>query len=378
VAFAESVNVVSEPSSQLGLWQMAGVPAVIVPVSGREDLRAGGTTSALGNSHLAGGKWLEWESLGDATHNRIDGISDQNLPYWNGSYSASPFAALFRNTWVSSPPSHIRYARYVVQWNVIANRGGSEQDKNYYNALSSWYADVREAGLIPVLAPTVYKGSPPTTSGAYRQAITELLNAFPAPYLEAWNEPNHTAGLTVAGAAHFMNEAYKACQTHSCTAIAGDFLDEPGSRRYAEEYKEALSATLYPREKNPPDWGIHPYGAINKGTTEALAIRHFLPAGDKLWITEAGAYYCEKAGATARVYGEGFNENEQGYDANRLVTAVIPALNPVHVFYYEVMYKYNRITPCASSEGASDSALYWSESDEPIFERPAAVVIFSG
>jgi len=307
---------------------------------------------------------LQWQGAAIPADARIDGISDQNLPYWNGRFATSPFVAFLRGTWIGEPPARIAYARYVVQWNVMAGRA-VEPDRRYYEAFSAWYGQVRALGLIPVLALRTYTGPPPRSVGAYGAALAQLLSAFPVPYVEAWNEPNLTGGLSVAGAAHLMDEAYEYCRGHRCVAIAGDFADTPGSAAYAAQYKRDLSPTEYPQAGDPPEWAVHPYEAVNDGGTEAEAIKAELAADDQLWVTEVGAYYCR---SPDRQYGEG----AQAASALRLLDNVIPALNPVHVFYYEFMYKDSEETPCASE---SDTALYVGASDRA---RAAASVIFGG
>ncbi len=295
---------------------------------------------------------------------RIDGIADQNIPLWNGSFAASPFVAYLRSMWLGEPPSRVRYARYVVQWNVMSGRA-VEPDRRYYEALSAWYGDIRSLGLTPVIALGSFEGSPPGTPGIYASALDQLLGAFPAPYVEAWNEPNLTPGLGPAAAAHLMDVAYAYCRAHACAAIAGDFADTHGSAAYSARYKAALSASEYPQPHDPLEWALHPYEAVNDGGSEAQAIRAQLAPADQLWITEVGAYACRTPG---RELGEG----AQVASAQRLLDTVIPALNPVHVFYYELMYKDGEETPCSHE---SDTALYVGAEDRA---RAAAALILGG
>jgi hypothetical protein len=79
----------------------------------------------------------------------VDGISDQTLPVWDGSSSGGYFASLFRSAWVGSPPSHIRLARYVVQWNVMSGDYG-----RYRLEFERWLTDERNLELVPDLALT--------------------------------------------------------------------------------------------------------------------------------------------------------------------------------------------------------------------------------
>src|ERR1700678_1184160 len=46
----------------------------------------------------------------------VDGISDQSLPVWNGSFADSSFASFFR----ASGVGQVAFARYVVQWDAMA------------------------------------------------------------------------------------------------------------------------------------------------------------------------------------------------------------------------------------------------------------------
>ena len=59
----------------------------------------------------------------------VDGISDQNVPYWNGDVwgggpPASPFARYLATTLVTGSPQPLRYARYVVAYDVMCDTGG--------------------------------------------------------------------------------------------------------------------------------------------------------------------------------------------------------------------------------------------------------------
>jgi hypothetical protein len=47
----------------------------------------------------------------------VDGISDQSIPSWDGGYGGY-FTEYFKNDW--SPAGHIKYARYVIQWNATS------------------------------------------------------------------------------------------------------------------------------------------------------------------------------------------------------------------------------------------------------------------
>jgi hypothetical protein len=296
----------------------------------------------------------------------VDGISDQNLPHWNGasneesSFEGSYFANLFHTVWVGgSPAAHIKYARWVVQWNVMGNTS-SEQYKNF----QAWYRDVKNVlGLTPEIALANYEGALPSSPAEYRVQLAKILAAFPVPDVEAWNEPNHS-GVSASAAASYWKEAHSACQELGCTAIAGDFLDERYPEEhmvgYEREYKTALDGA------NPENWGIHPYSAIKYRTKAPIeAFKANLPSSsDHIWFTEAGAYLCQVG------VGES-TEAEQKQGAEYLTNTLMPTFSPTHVFYYYFMYAWNEETPCASY---TNSSLY-KPNDTP---RSAASVIYGG
>src|ERR1700734_1996729 len=79
----------------------------------------------------------------------VDGISDQNIPFWDGGFYDSYFGGLFQRDWVSD--DQIRYARYVVQWNVMS---GAYAEKRA--DFEIWLQDVASLGLTPDVALTSY------------------------------------------------------------------------------------------------------------------------------------------------------------------------------------------------------------------------------
>src|SRR4029077_13436241 len=138
-----------------------------------------------------------------------------------------------------------------------------------------------------------YDGTRPSSTVEYRTRLEQLLDRFKAiRYLEPWNEPNNTPNLAAGTAAAYANSAYALCQNRGCTSIVGDFLDsQTNLLSYEKAYEQALSPA------NPPDWGIHPYGAVKtRNASTILDYRSNLPnggVGDRLWFTEVGAYRCE-------------------------------------------------------------------------------------
>jgi hypothetical protein len=303
----------------------------------------------------------------------VDGISDQNLMSWAGSFaeapgSGVPFASFFGATWVGSPPFHVKLSRYVVQWDVMSGAGYPEELAN----LQSWYVHTLELQLTPELALDNYNCgdcAPPRSAAQYTSELEALFASFPGiRVLEAWNEPNDThysSDVDPSAAAGFMNAAYVLCEARGCTAVAGDLLDsEPNMLEYERRYERELE----PRD--PGNWGIHPYHAVKYMTTGTLSsFREALPdpATDRIWFTEVGAYYCEQ-GTT---YGEASQEQR----ARFLVETLMPEFQPAHVFYYELAWRYDEPSPCNSQR--DDTALYAARSTNgPLVARSAASVIF--
>jgi len=82
----------------------------------------------------------------------VDGISDQSLPTWDGGFHDSWFAGLFHETWVGDPGSHIAFARYVVQWNLMSGKYS-----RYLTEFEAWLNDVGSFGLKPMIALAISK-----------------------------------------------------------------------------------------------------------------------------------------------------------------------------------------------------------------------------
>ena len=302
----------------------------------------------------------------------VDGISDQGMMNWAGNVESTSgstgFPAFFASSLVGDPPSRIKLARYVVQWNVMQGVGYPEELGN----LQRWYDHALQLRLTPELALDNYNCTGCTAPQArteYTAALEALLATFPdLKVLEAWNEPNnthYTSYLAPAAAAHLMNTAYTLCELHGCTAIAGDLLDsEPNLIDYEREYERYLTPA------DPGNWGIHPYHAVKYATgatVEAFkdALPH--PASDSLWFTEVGAYYCE----AGHVYGE----RSQTEQARFLTDDLIPKFQPEHVFYYELAWGYDEPPACNSEQ--DDTALYAASSPSGMLSaRAAAHIVF--
>jgi hypothetical protein len=303
----------------------------------------------------------------------VDGISDQSLPAWegsfsdgsfsDGSFSDGSFSSFFDAAWVGQ----ITLARYVLQWNAMAQVGdGPSAHGGYREQFQAWLRDIRGLGLAPVLALTSYTGVYPGSAGEYRQQLEAILDQAarsgePIAYVEAWNEPNNQGEETAGKAGEIANWANSVCESRRCQVIAGDLEDTPSVATYEQAYIGAL-------DFEPTIWGIHPYYAVkahNDGSV--LHFEQALPnhgAGAQLWFTEVGAYYCAR--------GEVLGEARQASDASYLADTLIPAIAPVHVFYYGFMAAHGSEVPCTTS-GGDDTELYRADGKP----RAAADVLLS-
>jgi hypothetical protein len=302
----------------------------------------------------------------------VDGISDQSLPAWEGSFASSPFVGLLRSTWAGPAPARIELARYVVQWNAMSEASaGPAPAGDYRERFEAWIADVGALGLTPVLAPTSYDGVRPRSPGDYERALEALLGAaasagHPVAYVEAWNEPNNQGREAPAKAAAFANVADALCRVRGdCEVIAGDLEDSRDVVAYERAYASALTFS-------PRIWGAHPYTAVKAhDDANLLAFLAQLPArgaGAQLWFTEVGAYYC--------LHGAVRGESRQAADAAYLVHELIPdpAVAPAHVIYYGLLYRDNLQAPCTAAGG--DDVELFGPGDAP--RAAAAIVLGSG
>jgi hypothetical protein len=293
----------------------------------------------------------------------VDGISDQSLPAWDGSFTNSSFAGFFRATW----SGQISLARYVLQWNVMAEAShGPNPQGDYRERFEAWLGDVRNLGLTPVVALTSYDHEYPSSGPEYQQELEALLDdasesGYPIGYIEAWNEPNNQGEETAGKAGEIADWANAVCNHDGCQVIAGDLEDNTMLLTYEQEYLAALTFV-------PEIWGIHPYHSV-KAHSDASILRFIraLPnqgAGAQIWFTEVAAYYC--------AHGQVRGEAQQASDASYLVRELIPAIAPTHVFYYGFMAGSGAEVPCAAGSGF-DTELYRASHQA----RIAAGVIFS-
>ncbi|HEV2923707.1 MAG TPA: hypothetical protein VGW98_06720 [Solirubrobacteraceae bacterium] len=287
----------------------------------------------------------------------IDGISDQSLPEWDGSFAGSPFANFFRSRWAREAAGQISLARYVLQWDAIAEGStGAHAGGDYRERFEAWLVDVRSLGLTPVVALTSYDHVYPRSPVEYRAGLEAILNrasaiGYPINYVEPWNEPNGQGSEDSVSAAAFANNANDVCgRFASCTVVAGDFEDRSSALAYAQEYEQALSFS-------PGIWGVHPYVSVqshsNKNLLRLISALRAGGADRQIWFTEIGALYC----ARGRVRGEARQASDASYLVNTLLRD--PALAPTHVFYYGFLFGDRASAPCRAS-GGEDSELYGS------------------
>ena len=322
----------------------------------------------------------------------VDGVSDQNLGLWAGSYLdpggfTMPVGNLFTSAWVGVPPSHILYARFVTAPDAVAQGGLCEQN------LTNWYRYVTQLRLVPVIAVwdvaeggCANNGAPSAT--AYATDITQLLGyldglGVAVPYIEAWNEPN-ASGVSASLAASYWTAADTICQADGCSAIAGDLVDgadqgpqsySPGCAPnltynalalYEDQYVAALGAA------RPAIWGFHPYGAVNceQATSVTTFEAHLPNPPGQLWFTEVGAWECWLGQATPR--GPTQQNADASFLVNTLMSPTSPAA-PAHVFWYELAAA-GYTQDCHKY---ADSALF--EASTPggqLTARPAALTVF--
>ncbi len=295
---------------------------------------------------LAFGLLATASAVAGARH--VDGISDQSLPAWDGSFERSSFVSSFRATWLGQ----LSMARYALQWDAMGEASdGPSAHGDYRERFEAWLRDVRSLGLAPVIALTSYTHAYPGSAGEYARGLEAILEdaaqaGSPIAYVEAWNEPNDQGAETAVKAGEIANWANSICELRDCQVIAGDFEDRPGVVAYEQAYVSVLSFA-------PAIWGIHPYYSVQAHDDAAvLEIEQALPhggEGSQIWFTEIGAYYC----ADGQLRGEA----RQARDASYLVNGLIPATAPTHVFYYGFMAGDRAELPCAG-RGDFDSELY--------------------
>jgi hypothetical protein len=272
----------------------------------------------------------------------VDGISDQGLPPITGPTAGGPLPALLADP-LQGAPGPITLARYVVQWDALAQPPGGAE---YGPRLQAWLSDAAAAGLVRVLSLTSYGGPLPGID-AYAAALNATLlraRAIGAPvaWVEPWNEPNNQGRAPAALAAAYANAAQRVCARLQCAVVAGDLEDAPGSLSYERAYERGLGFA-------PVAWGVHPYRSVAAhDDAPVLALRAALPPGAPLWLTEVAAAYCRRGA----VLGEAAQAGEAAY-----LRTMIRSLGPAHTFYYGVQYAQPLQGACGAS-GGEDTQLF--------------------
>lgn len=323
-----------------------------------------------------------WSCAPASATEYVDGVSDLNIATWD-SNTEGYFTKLFTTRWVAG--GHIKYLRYVVQWNAMI--GTSKFDKEQRTQFEAWYNDVesRMSGLTLDLSLTTYEATERErpTAATYKEALQGLLSyATAVRYVEPWNEPDSGGQengkwdgtyVTPSRAAEYAKEASTLCNVHGCGTVVGNLLDceECQMVKYEKEYVAALGGWTF------RDWGMHPYLAVkNRAIATVTEFKeHWGDGASSLWFTEVGAYECEDYGST-----EIWTEAEQGEHAEWLVKTLIPETGPEHVFYYFFLEGYGEQPQkeCEEKKGKPDTALYVPSGDPnaPDRPRPAAAWIF--
>lgn len=294
------------------------------------------------------------------------------MPAWLGSgfwEGATPpqgtFAEFFGSSWASSL-GHIRYSRYVVQWNAFTD--GESGDLSQRHLFEGWLRDSAYYGLSTDLSLTNYIDDGheqaaehmPQSVGEYEAKLAELLawaqGVYPVRYVEAWNEPNAQGAMkgelsyagktwTAATAAEYTNAATKVCESYGCTVIAANLFDGgTDAVRYEEEYESKLT-------EPPAIWGVHPYWAVQDDDERYITdLEDAANRPARVWFTEVGAYYCYKEDGSIVVQGEA-----RQAERAKVLNAIIVKQKPEHVFYYQAT---NTTGRRACSEGQSETALF--------------------
>lgn len=302
----------------------------------------------------------------------VDGVSDQSLPDWDGSFPGW-FGEFFQRTWVGEPPSHIKFARYIVSWNLMAKSfpKAYEYERNEFE---DWLIDVEKIGLIPDIALTTYHNEYPVGPSEYQEQLTKILEwaksiGYTIPYVEPWNEPNAQGNVSATRAAEYANKANTSCKVFwECDVVLGNMFDGPKLIEYEKNYESHL-------EFNSGIWGVHPYQAVEEETTSRISeFKADLPSGSQLWFTEVGVQQC--------VYKNGATEERgprwQAEHAKWLADELIHKIGPEHVFYYEYLFKFNEPAPCNSGEANDSLYQHGSDPNAPDEPKPAAAFIYNG
>jgi hypothetical protein len=240
------------------------------------------------------------------------------------------------------PGLRVRLARAVAPWDVALTDPAAGTPAAARRAeFDGWVAAAQAAGVRPLV--TFQSSADPDRPGApslddYAAAMRAFAATYPSVRdLAPWNEPNFRgAGNPYAGrpadAAALWGALAAACP--GCTVAAGEFAGIPGDP-YVAAYRSALGPA------RPVVWAFHAH--VDTIDATAPATRFFagaLPAGARLWIDEAGAYFRDASGVV------------RGDAAQRAGTARLLGLRAIaprlqRLYYYNLSNQCSTAALCA-------------------------------
>jgi hypothetical protein len=238
------------------------------------------------------------------------------------------------------PGLRVRLARAVAPWDVAltdpaAAAGTPAGDRRA--EFDRWAAGAQAAGVQPLV--TFESSLDPARPGApslddYATAMRAFVTTYPSVRdLAPWNEPNYRHpgnpyADRPADAAALWGALTAACP--GCTVAAGEFAGIPGDP-YVAAYRSALGAA------SPAVWAFHAH--VDSIDPTAPATRFYagaLPAGARLWIDEAGAYFRDEKGNM-------LGDAAQSAGTSRLLG--LPSIAP----RLERLYYYNLSNQCSTA-----------------------------
>jgi hypothetical protein len=232
---------------------------------------------------------------------------------------------------------HVRLARSVVPWDVALSDPAEPRRAEF----DRWIAGAQGAGVRPLVTfePSADPGRPGAPAlGDYAAAMRAFVATYPTVRdLAPWNEPNlRDAANPYAGrpadAAALYGALAEACP--GCTVAAGEFAGIPGDP-YVGAYRAALGAA------RPAVWSFHAH--LDTIDATAPATRFFartLPAGARLWVDEAGAYFRDAGGVV-----RGDDAQRAGLSRLLGLKAIAPGLQ--RLYYYNLSNQCSTATRCA-------------------------------
>jgi hypothetical protein len=305
----------------------------------------------------------------------VNGISDQNLPYWDGTNVLSQsyfYAKIFQPFWLGARPHKITVSRYVVPWDIILHQAPSDQSFPQWAQFVQWYNDVKIMGLVPQISFTYTANclyavsncsqSPvPQNLAIYEQETQALLAQFPASFVEPWNEPNISQVLSTSPAfvAQLSDSIYNYCESPGgpvrCYEIAGNLADSgPNFTSYFD--------TLAADQIDPLFWGIHPYHAVNSYTADKNNGKDSFADFDYFLIhlPHRGSDYLAVTEVGARICNNGVPESQADTDqAAMFIGYLLTGFAPFEVNYFDFLDKgRNPPQPCVTGNGNYDTFLY--------------------